>query len=351
MDSFPWTPLHGAISGDNADLVKTLLLDRRIDCSLFPYAHFLSQSFSGAKVCDIVIAACASSSSHSSLLSGSWTPWTSPPLHVAARSGNTDAIHRLLKCSKVDPNLRDSFTGMTAVHEACVNGNLDVLRTFGAVSDRIDLLIFASDGKTCIETAIESKNVEMLVLLVKMRRNDVLERILHARPGSPGGFSLLMQLEFENMAIARALGYGEGKDKENGVDVSDEENQINREQEDVLDSSNQIEVSVVESLANMTIENDSSQPMVDDDVSIHNDLAIYSEVVERTKVEIASSDIATEELLLTSDLIVSLLIIAAAEAGIISQEFHAHICYSQGLVYREYTGDLAEVDSAVDSDV
>ena len=174
-----WTALHGAIAGDNGALVDIILKGRQQDLNSHNYAHFLACSNAGSLVCDQIISACSSSTSYSALLNSQGScKGSARPLHLAAKARNSHALSRLLRCSKVDPNGRDEVSNLTAVHETCLAGDLEILQIFGQFADRLDLLSVDSKGKTCIDIAIESKNVEMLQLLVKVRRNDVLERIL-----------------------------------------------------------------------------------------------------------------------------------------------------------------------------
>lgn len=265
--------------GDNADLVHTLL-SKHIECSLHPYIHHLAVSSTGVKVCYLIVNACASlPSSHSLLNDITSPPWDVRPLNLAIRNGNTNAIVELLGCSKVDIHLTD------------VN------------------------GMTCIETAINDKNIEMLELLIKMRRNDVLEKVLHVSEGeSEEGISLLIQLQQENIRLANALGYTVKKIEDQSIRIDNLEND-NLERENNEDSLNE-----------MTISND---------ISLTQQVST-SLVTENMTYETEISLLKSVKSLAASDQILKILITAIKESGICSEDFHAHICFSQGLVYREY---------------
>ena len=319
---FLWTPLHGAIAGDNMDLVDTLLKEAQVDLGLYSYGHFLACTEAGPIVCDQIVAACSSSSSYSALLNNPAGPeWPARPLHLAARAGNFNAVNRLLRCSKVDPNARDELTGMTAVHEACQRADLDILRTFGHVSDRLDLLATDFDGKTCIELAVDTKNIQILELLVKMRRNDVLEKVLRSTE-SP---SILVQLEVENLAIARALGYSTTESGDGYVEEKTNDELIIIP----LDCDG-----ISESMKNENSENNALSPISMAEfqtVDFSNAGLIDDCVKEETPV----LDTRNTELLLISNQIIKLLIDAAGEAGI-PDEFHAHHCFARGILYSEF---------------
>ena len=102
------------------------------------YVHFLSTSLATGDVCDIIIDTCSSSISHNILLNSIGNNYYNVrPLHLATRNNNIYAINKLLKCSKMDPNLIDDVSGMTAVHEACQKNNLQILQIFeGSVRRR-----------------------------------------------------------------------------------------------------------------------------------------------------------------------------------------------------------------------
>lgn len=330
---FPWTPMHGAIAGNNIDLLKTLIHEKKVDCTSYPYVHFLAESVASAEICDLLITACASSSSYNTLLNSTSEPYTAKPLHLATRTSNVILIEKLLKCSKVDPNVRDDTTGLTAIHEACIRGDLVAIEAFGRVSERLDLLVATDDGKTSIDTAINSRNFSMLEMLLIMRRNDVLERILHSR--ATENVSVLTQLELENILLAKSIGYFE-KEITGICTVVLEEN-----------------TSLIEPMNNLSITNESkiSEPI---DKSFPDSLCEDNEGMirdEENTVEILQNyyyDKTADEASRISDQIVGILIKAVIEAGIVSEDFHAHICFSQGVSYKEHVTNCNKEENDCD---
>lgn len=317
-----WTVLHGAIAGDNSALVDVLLKEGQQDLDSNYYAHFLACTNAGSTVCDQIVSACSSSAAYSTLLNfpGSCTG-TARPLHLAARARNPHALSRLLRCSKVDPNARDNESDLTAVHETCLKDDIKMLQTFGQFADRLDLLSVDSKGKTCIDIAIDSKNVEMLKLLVKMRRNDVLERVLRV----VGGPSLLVQLEKENLSMAHALGYvtdsGEGRRSERADDEliviweGAVDGMAQAMQETTIDDSTILPLSMtpLECL----------DPGYDDKLDIPSPTSISCTVLPTT------------QMLLEGNQMLRVLISAANDAGIPDQ-YHYHSCFSKGLLFTEF---------------
>jgi hypothetical protein len=281
------------------DLVDTLLKEAQVDLGPYSYGHFLACTEAGPIVCDQIVAACSSSSSYSVLLNNPAGPeWPARPLHLAARAGNFNAVNRLLRCSKVDPNARDEVTGMTAVHEACQRADLDIL------------------------TAVETKNIHMLELLVKMRRNDVLEKVLRSTEAP----SILVQLEVENLAIARALGYSTNESGEGYVEekTNDELIIVPLDCEGMSDS----------------VKNENSEANALSPISMAEfqtvDFSNAGLVDDCGKEDtIPLLDTRNTEMLLISNQIIKLLIDAAGEAGI-PDEFHAHHCFASGVLYSEF---------------
>ena len=347
LSSFCWTPLHGAIARDNVDLFDRLVDLGGGDKSTFNdnyYSHFLAVSSAGSAMCEQVVGACSSiSAPHNILLNSTGgSCYKARPLHLATRSNHSDVVKRLLKCSKVDPNLRDEMTGMTAVHEACKDDNLNILSIFGSVSDRLDLLMTDFHGKTCIDIAIERKNVQMLELLVKMRRNDVLERVLHARHSSIESPSILVSLELENIQFAKSLGYVlQTTELADGgcIEEKSEVDNDNRFENKILNPT-EIDVAIVESMRDMEIRaTNSPSRMAEQSLQAEKSkLSLQNRCIVDNREKHQSLDpiAAMKEMLAVSNQIVKILIVAAHEAGITDREFHAHPCYSQGTLFTEH---------------
>ena len=315
--SFSWTPLHGAIAANNPDLVAVLLKEGQYNLGRHFYVHFLANTEAGPEVCDHIIGECSSSACYGALLNGLASPqWRARPIHLAVRARNFHAVSRLLKCSKIDLNARDEESGMTALHEACQKGDLDALRIFSIAADRLDLLTVDLEGQTCTEFAICTQNIPMLELLIMMRRNDVLENVLRTSDAS----SILVQLEVENISLAKALGFCDPSclpAEENSNDelniIYTESNAIPAVHQDTVQLS---PISMAESQTN-------------DSTYVEND-------AEASGIRgITAVDLPTSETLLLSDQILKLLIMAASDAGI-PEEFHANSCFFGGLLYSEF---------------
>lgn len=317
-----WTALHGAIAGDNSALVDVLLKEGQQDLNSNYYAHFLACTNAGSTVCDQIVSVCSSSAAYSTLLnfpvSGTGT---ARPLHLAARARNPHALSRLLRCSKVDPNARDNESDLTAVHETCLRNDIKMLQTFGQFADRLDLLSVDSKGKTCIDIAIDSKNVEMLKLLVKMRRNDVLERVL--RVG--GGPSLLVQLEEENLSMAHALGY---------VSDSGEGRRSKRADDELIVICEGTVDGLVQAMQETTIDDSTILPLSIAPLKCL-DLGYGDKLDIPSPTSISCTVQPTTQMLLEGNQILRVLISAANDAGIPDQ-YHYHSCFSKGLLFTEF---------------
>lgn len=322
LGSDSWTALHGAIAGDNSALVDVLLKDGQQDLDSNYYAHFLACTNAGSSVCDQIISACSSSATYSALLNfaGPCTG-TARPLHLAARARNPHALSRLLRCSKVDPNARDDESDLTAVHETCLRDDIKMLQIFGQFADRLDLSSVDSRGKTCIDIAIDSKNVDMLKLLVKMRRNDVLERVLRVS----GGPSLLVQLEEENLSMAHALGY---------VTDTGEGHRAERADDELIVICEGTVDGLVQALRDITIDDATILPLSTAPLKCldpgHGD-----KLDTPNSTSIPCTVLPTTQMSLEGNQILRVLISAANDAGIPDQ-YHCHACFSKGLLFTEF---------------
>ena len=122
----------------------------------------------------------------------------------------------LVNCIQLNPNAfhesaSDESSKCTALHQVCACiGNDDaskyysVLEAFATNPDRLDLLVEDPYGNTCVDIAVQARNFKLLKVLVSMRKMDVIERLLLSRYGGP---SLLMELESENLQLAKDCGY------------------------------------------------------------------------------------------------------------------------------------------------
>ena len=360
-----WTPLHGAIAMDNFDLVRGLLDDNQASITTAPYAHFLTDSLATSSVCEHIVAACAAVySTHPSLLGLSLNePYSARPLHLAVRGRHFSAVNALARCPKIDLNVRDEVSGMTVLHEICLRGDEDMLRMFIDVSDRLDLLVdrlsvpAATNNnnnnetipniphpKSCVEAVLDSRNVSMLRLLMSMRRNDVLERVLTVREdtdegGNSKNNSLLFQLEAENMNLAKALGFSppvppsivnEIDQEENGLPDHLQQMTLGATGENVPTSSTlQIDTKDTEF---------SSEEQEQTQTQLDNNSMDQGQGLEETVPAVQftldiPNGLTSEELLLQSDMILKMLLPVINDAGLGD---HIHPCYANGTTYRDY---------------
>lgn len=199
LPSFPpvWTPLHCAILCGNIRIAETALSKSSI--FEFPYVHFMAGITNvEAPIVNAVVRCAASSPVHGTLLNISNTPYEQCPLVIAVTKSNSAVVRAILSYPQSEPNAVDAKTRRTAFHIACLNENTIILNTFSTFSDRLDFMLEDIDGKTCIDSVICSKNLELLDILTSMRRNDVTERLLSS---SEDKISMLMELENENVEL------------------------------------------------------------------------------------------------------------------------------------------------------
>lgn len=355
-----WTPLHGAIAMDNFDLVRGLLDDNQASITSAPYAHFLTDTLATSSVCEHIVAACAMVySANPSLLGLSLNtpPYSTRPLHLAVRGRHFPAVNALARCPKIDLNARDEISGMTVLHEICLRGDEEMLRMFMDVKDRLDLLVdrmtvpSATNNnnnnndssnplpKSCVEAVLDSRNASMLRILLSMRLNDVLERVLTVRErtdeaGSSNSHSLLMQLEVENMNLAKAMGFAVPTVSSS----SGEAKETNQEEGDEVDKG------LPEHLQQMTLGATGETIPINDpkDLEEFNSEKVeplesdqeQNETVPTVQFTLEIPDgITSEEMLVRSDLILKMLLPDINNAGLGD---HAHPCYANGTTYREY---------------
>ena len=355
-----WTPLHGAIAMDNFDLVRGLLDDNQASITSAPYAHFLADTLATSSVCEHIVAACAMVySANPSLLGLPLNePYASRPLHLAVRGRHFSAVNALARCPKIDLNARDEISGMTVLHEICLRGDEEMLRMFMDVSDRLDLLVdrmtvsTATNNnnnnnndsnplpKSCVEAVLDSRNASMLRILLSMRRNDVLERVLTVREnteetGSSNSHSLLMQLEVENMNLAKVMGFAvpavsSSRVKETNQEEGDDMNQGLSEhlQQMTLGATGETIPNDAKDLEEFDSE---KQEQIQDQMESEQEL---NETVPTIQFTLEIPDgITSEEMLERSDLILKMLLPVINDAGLGD---HAHPCYANGTTYREY---------------
>jgi hypothetical protein len=240
-----------------------------------------------------------------------------------------DALRALVRVPRTNHNVADEDSGLTALHEAVVNADTDALAVFATVSDRLDLLLEGpASGKTCVETALDGRDAELVAALLRMRRNDVLERLLRQRDGS----SLLAQLETENVAIATRLGYvpppAEG----------DAEAAAGAEASAAEGAADGLAQQLQEVTLGASMQLPPPAPLTAYSPRIDNELAIIVALAEADAPAPAPRWLDTPavddaELLRRSDAVLKVLLEAVNDTGLGD---HVHECFAAGRVYREF---------------
>lgn len=344
-----WTALHAAIAQDNADLVKSLLA-HGADVSLegANYVHFLSAVNAGQAVADVLIAVAAASPLYASLLN-SVAPSGNPeceiiarPLHIAARRGNAAALKALAACLKVDPNVVDEEKGTTAIYDIVERSDVSSLDALAASADRVDLLVETRGaGQTCVDIAVEAKDLAVLARLLSMRKNDVVERILLVRDN---GESLLVAVERENMRLAIECGFGpaaaqlpqEEPGFEQSVPPADDavispQVVTEPESEPAATSAGMDAEAAEETKGEVQDDYEAVKKQVEVEGLLVSPLP-EPEPQPELKAKIASAH--DLRMLQESDEIVLLLL--QAVSGLVGPDVHAHACYAEGSLWREY---------------
>ena len=125
-----------------------------------------------------------------------WASYLTPELLCAAVvRQNATLVAILVVEPKVNPNALSGAgaSSRTALHEAVEMAAtteeagkgkaVKVLEAFAAGADRLDMCVEDAYGNTCIDAAIAARDHSIVTMLMTMRRNDVIERVLTARNG------------------------------------------------------------------------------------------------------------------------------------------------------------------------
>lgn len=195
-----WTPLHGAlVTRAPASIVSILL--RILPLSDDNYGHFLA-GLPGVStdVLTTIISAAIDAQYHAELLNSAVDGLR--PLHVAVECKNVAFIECMAATPQADFNAVDEVTGRSPFHNACINGDDDVISAFDCAIDRIDLLLEDTEGVCAVDTVVRALDVKRISHLLQRRRNDVMERVLLVKEDR---MALLQELEFENIELADKL--------------------------------------------------------------------------------------------------------------------------------------------------
>lgn len=326
-----WTALHASIWAGNPSLVRTLV--EQCDLS--------NPAFAGLTDC-LVPAGAASEDMIRVVISGvsdtaSWATHLTPSLLGAAvESRNPALIAALVSEPKVNPNapIGEGASQRTALHTAvevaaAAGADADsmmVLEAFATNADRLDMCVEDAFGNTCVDAAVASRSQPLVALLLSMRRNDVIERILTSRNGGP---SLLFELEEENMQKAKDAGYYVGEEPAAPADGVALEPSAEPESEAAAAAAGD-EVAVAEASADA----EEGAPEGEEGAGAGG---AEIEVIDSLETNVASFNPTTEEdlkALEQSNALVKGLVDAVS--GLVSEDCHCHKCYSEGMTYSEY---------------
>ena len=294
-----WTPLHSCIISHNRSLAMLLLRlkgEGSISLTEQPYLQFFAEQCHDQNTFSSQFVEAVQSLSPT-LLNDALKddPYNSRPIHAAVRYKNTALVNALIDCARVDLNSRD-ISGSTALLNACRAAystsavpdikSLEVLRLFERASDRLDFLIADNSGETSIDYAINNRILELVKLLLQMRKNDVIERVFFVRDGV--NKSLLVVLEELNIMLTKQA----------------------LRQEDSQEVDGKLNVT-----ADFNLDRQSSVSMT-------------GGIDDADRSEKAAALTSNEELLL--------LFLKLGVDGGLAADLHAHECFSRGVLYREY---------------
>ncbi|RKP27661.1 ankyrin repeat-containing domain protein, partial [Syncephalis pseudoplumigaleata] len=115
------TPLHLAAKAGRADVVRELLERKDVDISLRNDEDQMAVDIArGADIVDMIVA-----------YRDDIVNQIAPHVHQAASKGDMEHVKRLLadpRAGALDINHQNPMTGRTALHEAIVAGNADLVR-------------------------------------------------------------------------------------------------------------------------------------------------------------------------------------------------------------------------------
>lgn len=305
-----WTPLHAAIAKNNKQVVDSLLMFD-VDLTQFPYLHYLTLFDTDVEILQILITAASDSTAFQSLLNDEDYPYEGflglkalsigTPLHLAVRFRRAKMIACLMTVKKINPNSTSTDTGASPFLEACATGDMELINAFAVDSDRIDLLLTDFNGDNSIDIVLASKDHLLLQKLITMRRNDVVGYVIKTFDDAYP--SILKQLELDNMRLVEAAGIRQVAAAIPNLD----------------------EFSPADEATQRVIRAKDEDLLTDDGSGVVpcNALATDAVEVEAVKLELE-----------VSDRILSLLLAAVMDAGISEPAIHAHICFSEGILYR-----------------
>lgn len=305
----PWTPFHAAIINGNIDLINLLISHYPTLWTTWMPIHIMCATkveLTDPSIATTIVKLCTDHELHKMMLNdGNDYYGQIPPLHLAIQNKQYLVIDHLAQCTKVDLNQRHPHSGIPPIYAACATNDLELVRAFTCGRDRVDLTLKdAVNGLSCVEFVVNDRNVDMLMELLKLRKNDVIEQLISE---DASGYSLLKQMEQNHFAQLEQEGRAPSAGPSNIIAMETEEAAISFE---------------VPTQVNVEIEDDNGEVKItsvteenqDENAGIDNKIMA---VKEASSSELCSY---TEFLKILEDLVNS--------TGIIESHHHFHAIYA-----------------------
>jgi ankyrin repeat protein len=360
-----WTPIHAIMSVNNGYLLSTVLED--IDMSDPLYSNLpevlmeiiSSNSSTNTSTCSTTsstntLSVEQRSSVFTVLLTAitkmkNYSDYLKPSLlYKAAIDLQSPAlVSILIKCPQLNPNsLHESSPSddakCTALHQICTligsesddsSKYYNVLDAFATNPDRLDLLVEDPYGNTCVDIAIQSRNFKLLKALVSMRKMDVIERLILSRYGGP---SLLMELESENLQLAKDCGFAiqpfpAPLVAEAGIAIPTGE-EVGEGKQQVEASVETMGVGSDMEIGGVSLTEDASLPMFTADDGGHAEITVVgsdnttNSINPTTEQDMANLTRSNEAVYFVLELV----------GQLVGSDCHVDNCYYEGLVFSDY---------------
>jgi hypothetical protein len=249
-----------------------------------------------------VLSVSAASREASALMNIPSSPYSVRPIHLAYRSKNYNLLRLLVNEAKVNLNAIDEISGMTVLHEAAEQGELEAINILCEGKDRLDLLVEKSKIQTTVvDYAINTLNLSLLSIFLDIRPNDVIERVISNKNNNDT--SLLMQLETTNMELA----------------------------------GDAVIISIDDTISN---DNENASPSIDNtkannDDELNDSFACMDLNKNEIKYKLGDDEVRINKMR-KHDEIMKILLLRIQESGLLDANSHMHTCFYNGNVYSEF---------------
>ena len=299
-----WSSILAVILNDNFDLLLTLLKDNKVAIGNFPYVAAIANDSSSLseQMMEKVLSVSAASREASALMNIPSSPYSVRPIHLAYRSKNYNLLRLLVNEAKVNLNAIDEISGMTVLHEAAEQGELEAINILCEGKDRLDLLVEKSKIQTTVvDYAINTLNLSLLSIFLDIRPNDVIERVISNKNNNDT--SLLMQLETTNMELA----------------------------------GDAVIISIDDTISN---DNENASPSIDNtkannDDELNDSFASMDLNKNEIKYKLGDDEVRINKMR-KHDEIMKILLLRIQESGLLDANSHMHTCFYNGNVYSEF---------------